>query len=539
LSSFSSLAKSSAIMTAGTLTSRVLGLVKASLLATAIGVTAVQADAFDIANKVPNTLYMLLAGGVVNAVLVPQIVRASKREDGGEDFTNRLLTLSFMILAAVSVLATLAAPLLVWLYSSGWSPEQMALATAFAYWCLPQLFFYGLYTLLGQVLNAKSSFGPYMWAPVLNNIVAIGGLAVFILIFGTNNASPHELSTWTPDKIALIAGTATLGVAAQALILIWPLKRIGFKYKPTFGFRGVGLASAGKVAFWTFAAMLIGQLGFLVISRVASGASVPGDGNASNAAYTNAYLVFMLPHSLIAVSLATALFTSLAKDAAEKDTAAVIGDFSMGVRMVGLINAFATAALIVLASPVAMVIAGTGREQAMAIGLVIITMVFGLVPFSANYLAQRVFYAYEDAKTPFFIQLPQIIFQSLAVLSASIFPKSVTVAIIGLVMSLGYLFAMILSFSILKKRLGEIDLKEILTAHLKFLLAAIVAGGAGCGLLYFFPDFALAGRWQAFATTALVGSVMLVFFIGACYLLRVRELHSIIDVVAGKLRRAA
>jgi putative peptidoglycan lipid II flippase len=539
LSSFSSLAKSSAIMTAGTLTSRVLGLVKASLLATAIGVTAVQADAFDIANKVPNTLYMLLAGGVVNAVLVPQIVRASKREDGGEDFTNRLLTLSFMILAAVSVLATLAAPLLVWLYSSGWSPEQMALATAFAYWCLPQLFFYGLYTLLGQVLNAKSSFGPYMWAPVLNNIVAIGGLAVFILIFGTNNASPHELSTWTPDKIALIAGTATLGVAAQALILIWPLKRIGFKYKPTFGFRGVGLGSAGKVAFWTFAAMLIGQLGFLVISRVASGASVPGDGNASNAAYTNAYLVFMLPHSLIAVSLATALFTSLAKDAAEKDTAAVIGDFSMGVRMVGLINAFATAALIVLASPVAMVIAGTGREQAMAIGLVIITMVFGLVPFSANYLAQRVFYAYEDAKTPFFIQLPQIVFQSLAVLSASIFPKSVTVAIIGLVMSLGYLFAMILSFSILKKRLGEIDLREILTAHLKFLLAAIVAGGAGYGLLYFFPDFALAGRWQAFATTALVGSVMLAFFIGACYLLRVRELHSIIDVVAGKLRRAA
>src|SRR5699024_12665291 len=111
---------------------------------------------------------------------------------------------------------------------------------------LPQLFFYGLYTLLGQVLNAKSSFGPYMWAPVLNNIVAIGGLAVFILIFGTNNASPHELSTWTRDKIALIAGTATLGVAAQALIRIWPLKRIGFKYKPTFGFRGVGLASAGR-----------------------------------------------------------------------------------------------------------------------------------------------------------------------------------------------------------------------------------------------------------------------------------------------------
>src|SRR5699024_3958614 len=242
---------------------------------------------------------------------------------------------------------------------------------------------------------------PYMWAPVPTNIVAIGGVAVFILIFGTTNASPHEMSTWTPDQIALIAGTATLGAAAQALLPIWPPKPIGFKYTPPFCLRGGRLASAGKVAFWTFAAMLIGQLGFLVISRVASGASVPGDGNASNAAYTNAYPVFMLPHSLIAVSLATALSTSLAKDAAATDTAAVIGDFSLAVRMVGLITAFATAALIVLASPVAMVIAGTGREQAMAIALVIITMVFGLVPFSANYLAQRVFYAYEDAKTPF------------------------------------------------------------------------------------------------------------------------------------------
>src|SRR5690606_4268089 len=168
----------------------------------------------------------------------------------------------------------------------------------------------------------------------------------------------------------------------------------------------------------------------------------------------------MLPHSLIAVSLATALFTSLAKDAANNDTEAVVGDFSMGVRMVGFVNSFAAAAFIVLATPVAMIIAGEGREQATAIGLVIITMVFGLIPFSANYLAQRVFYAYEDAKTPFLIQLPQIIFQSLAVLSATIFPKSVTVAIIGLVMSLGYLMAMTISFAVLKKRLGAIDLRE-------------------------------------------------------------------------------
>ncbi|WP_375294972.1 murein biosynthesis integral membrane protein MurJ [Brevibacterium sp.] len=525
-------------MTAGTFTSRILGFVKAALLAAAIGVTAVQADAFDVANKVPNTLYMLLAGGVVNAVLVPQLVRAAKMKDGGKDYTNRLLTLSFLILAGVSVVATLAAPVLVWLYSSGWSPGQMALATAFAYWCLPQLFFYGLYTLLGQVLNAKSSFGPYMWAPVLNNVVAIIGLVIFIVMFGAEKTTSHAIETWTPQSIALLGGSATLGVAAQALILIWPLKRIGFSYRPTFGFRGVGLGTAGKVASWTFAAMLIGQLGFLVISRVAAGASVEGADNASNAAYSMAYLVFMLPHSLIAVSLATALFTSMSTDAANQDTAAVREGFSTGVRMVGMINLFATVAFFVLSTQVALVIAGDANvEQAQAIGAVIVTMVIGLIPFSANYLAQRVFYAYEDAKTPFLIQLPQVIFTSLAVWAVAYIPKEFTVMAIGAAMSLGYLLAMILSFSILHRRLGGIDIPNIVKAHLKYLAAGAVTMVIGFLGLYLINDWFPVGRIAALLEVLVLGLVMLVVYLGVCYLLKVRELHSIIGVVAGKIRR--
>lgn len=538
MSKLTALARSSAVMTAGTFTSRILGFVKAALLAAAIGVTAVQADAFDVANKVPNTLYMLLAGGVVNAVLVPQLVRAAKMKDGGKDYTNRLLTLSFLILAGVSVVATLAAPVLVWLYSSGWSPGQMALATAFAYWCLPQLFFYGLYTLLGQVLNAKSSFGPYMWAPVLNNVVAIIGLVIFIVIFGAEKTTSHAIETWTPQSIALLGGSATLGVAAQALILIWPLKRIGFSYRPTFGFRGVGLGTAGKVASWTFAAMLIGQLGFLVISRVAAGASVEGADNASNAAYSMAYLVFMLPHSLIAVSLATALFTSMSTDAANQDTAAVREGFSTGVRMVGMINLFATVAFFVLSTQVALVIAGDANvEQAQAIGAVIVTMVIGLIPFSANYLAQRVFYAYEDAKTPFLIQLPQVIFTSLAVWAVAYIPKEFTVMAIGAAMSLGYLLAMILSFSILHRRLGGIDIPNIVKAHLKYLAAGAVTMVIGFLGLYLINDWFPVGRIAALLEVLVLGLVMLVVYLGVCYLLKVRELHSIIGVVAGKIRR--
>ena len=86
-------------MAAGTIVSRLSGFVRGILLAAALGV-GLHADVFNIANTVPNMLYILLAGGVVNAVLVPQLVRAMKNDpDGGEAYTNRIITLAVLFLA--------------------------------------------------------------------------------------------------------------------------------------------------------------------------------------------------------------------------------------------------------------------------------------------------------------------------------------------------------------------------------------------------------------------------------------------------------
>lgn len=542
----SSLARSSAVMTAGTLISRVLGFVKAMLLATAIGVTAGgAADAFDVANKVPNNLYMLLAGGVLNAVLVPQIIRAAKRPDGGQDFVNRLLTLAVMVLAGVTVLATLAAPLLVRLYSSpAWSDDKRALAIAFAYWCLPQIFFYGLYTMLGQVLNAHSNFGPYMWAPVLNNVVAIAGLGAFIALFGAGGVQ-NAVGTWDATKITVLAGTATLGVVAQALILLWPLRRIGFRFRPTFGFRGVGLGTAGGIATWTFSAVLVGQLGFIVTSRVAASASSEsGEPQASLAAYTLAYLIFMLPHSLIAVSLATALFTSLSTYAADKDTASVRSSLGLGLRLVGLVNVFATAVLITLSTPAAMLIGGAldaesgldPLDQARAIGPVIATMVAGLVPFSANYLLQRVYYAYEDAKTPFWVQVPQVVLTAIGVVaSGALLPGAWIVAGIGASMSIGYVFVALVSAFLLRRKLARLGTKDLVVSHLKFTVAALVSAGVGAVGMHYLDDGLYSSRLGAFVVCAVGGSIMLAVYLGVCYVLRVRELHQTIATVRTKI----
>src|SRR4051794_2208714 len=250
-------------MAAGTLASRLLGVVRNAMLAAAIGINgSAAAQAFDIANKIPNILLMLIAGGVLNAVLVPQIVRAY-RTHRGDEYVDRVLTLGVVTLAGLTVVLTAAASLLVGLYLKTDDAELRALAVSFAVWCIPQVFFYGVYSLLGQVLNARGSFGPYMWAPVVNNIVAIAGLAVFLGLFGhfAIGGPSADVDWWTGPRIALLAGTATLGVIAQAGVLIFPLRRAGVRVPPRWGVRGGGVRGAGGGARWTFAGPALGPGG--------------------------------------------------------------------------------------------------------------------------------------------------------------------------------------------------------------------------------------------------------------------------------------
>ena len=190
-------------MAAGTLVSRFLGFGKTWMLGAALGLSSTVNDTFINANNLPNLIFLLVAGGVFNAVLVPQIIKASKAPDRGADYISRLLTLAVLLLLGLTALVTLAAPLIIDLTTQGYSPQQKALAIAFAFWCLPQIFFYGLYALLTQVLNANGAFGPAMWAPILNNLVAIGGLGMFIWIYGANEINPHTLDNWGPSQTLL------------------------------------------------------------------------------------------------------------------------------------------------------------------------------------------------------------------------------------------------------------------------------------------------------------------------------------------------
>ena len=537
--------RASAILAAGTIVSRILGFVRAVVLATAIGALGTAGNAFGIGNQLPNNIYALIAGGVLSAVLVPQIVRAASHDDGGQQFVNRVVTLGIIIFAVATVVATFAAPGLVAIYAQGsdsgrgFTPEALSLATAFAYWCLPQIFFYALYSLLSEVLNARKIFGPFTWAPVLNNVVSIAGLVVFMALFGAA-AENQDVSNWTTDKIVLLGSTTTLAVAAQAVVLFLFWKRAGLRYRPDFRWKGVGLGATGRAAGWLFGMILITQLAGIVQSRVASMASGSGP---SVFALQNSWLIFMLPHSVIAVSIATAYFTRMSSHAHANNLTGMQHDLSASLRSIGLLITFAAVALSVVAYPFARFFTDTGFADVQGMGNVILAFMPGLVLFSTLFVLQRVFYALGDTRTPFFMQCVQSTLFVIGAFACILLPAEWIGVGIATVTSIAGSAQTLVALHLVRRRIGGLGGRVVLVRYLQYLGLSLLAGMIGMALLWMLggfraEGFAQSGKLAAITSIVLVGGAMAIVYLGLLQVIRNPELKSVTSTVAGRFRRS-
>ncbi|MCQ2000152.1 murein biosynthesis integral membrane protein MurJ [Arthrobacter zhaoxinii] len=543
-----STARSSAVMAAGTLVSRVLGLVRTALLAIAIGNTGLVTDIFSSANVLPNFIYLMVAGGVFNAVLVPQIIKASKQEDRGTEYVSRILTLSLMLLAGIALAATLLArPILDFVLSL--SPEQLPLATTFAYWLFPQIFFYGAYAVIGQILNANGRFGAYMWAPVVNNIVAIAGLLVFITFIGREETSSFSPDTWTGQATLILAGSTTLGIVLQAAVLLFPLRRLGLGLRPSFGLRGVGLRQTGKVAKWTIITMLIGNGAYLVYTHVATIASkarpeyqAMGQEIAGHLNLETASMLYIIPHSVITLSLATVLFNNMSHAYAEKDYDGVRETLSQGLRAIGVATVFCSAVLIVLAGPISIWFSG-GSNVSAALQAQVLVLLAVTAPFlSATFLMNRAFYANEDGRTPLIMQ---VILSALGIglaLAAATLPADKIVFALAGAYSVGNIAAVIVSHIFLKRSLGDYGGARVFDVHVRLVVAALAAGAVGSAGLALLGGYSTGGfAWQsvpsATVTMVVCGGLMAVVYYLMLRVLKVQELDAFLRPLLAKLRR--
>lgn len=470
------LIRSSSLMGLGTVISRVTGLVRNLLLVAVLG-TGILGDAYNVANTTPNILYNLLIGGALSAVFVPQIVKSFRDPDGGSAYVSRLVSLLASALLMITVLAMIIAPLFISIYAPSFTGRSREITIAFALYCLPQILFYGLFGVLGQVANAKEKFGPMMWAPIANNLVVIALFSYFLSV-----SDEISLATITDSQIRVLGIGTTLGIALQALVLIPTIKSTGLKIGFRKDWRGVGLDKSLKLASWMFLFVLISQAGFLATVNIATRAGVEAstDGISYGVGYTpyaNAYLILLLPHSIVTISIVTALLPKLSQLVIDKQVSELRTKLVTALRLVGIVTVPAAIFFLLFGERVAEAIFfGITELDAIYIGRVLSAMALGLIPLSINLVLIRGLNAFENTKYQVVSNLViNVIAISLSVIAYLNMPaRSVTVGL-ALAFTASYWVGIVITYLLLRRYSGALPVANLLVFYFKLIFASSVA----------------------------------------------------------------
>lgn len=541
----SGLLSASASMAAGTVVSRLTGFIRSGLILAAIG-KSLDADVFTQANTVPNSLYILVAGGVFNVVLVPQLVRAMRNDaDGGEAYASRVLSLGVLVLAGATAVLVVAVPLVARVAFPGdlFEPDlapQLQSAHHLMRYCMPQVFFYGVFVLVGQLLNSRQRFGPMMWAPIVNNVIACAVLVTYLATYGSSDSADG----FTGNQELLLGLGSTLGVAAQAAVLVPYLRAAGVRLRPRFDFRGVGLGHTLRLGLWTLLFVITNQIAYFVVTRIAVGSSAEaaqGSGESAGATvYQNAFLITQVPHAIITVSLVTATMPLLSRLAAEEDTAAVRGEVRSTLRLVLTAVVPVAAVLACLGQLVASMLFGYGAVtgDTQVIGDTIAAFAPGLVFFTVHYLLLRGFYAGEDTRTPFFVQLGL----SLTNIAAAILftvgaPPGRIAMLLALAYGTSYLVGMLASGHMLSRRLGGLVDADLVRFGTRLVASAAVSAVVMLTVSRLLPVLGLSGDrpLSAAASFALAGGAGALGYLLAARVTGLRE----VAMLGAAVRRRA
>ncbi|WP_326611400.1 murein biosynthesis integral membrane protein MurJ [Streptomyces scopuliridis] len=537
------LLKSSALMAAGTLVSRLTGFVRSLVITAALG-AALLGDSFTVAYTLPTMIYILTVGGGLNSVFVPQLVRAMKNDDdGGVAYANRLLTLVMVALGAIVALAVFGAPWLVRLMSDPIASDAAAnnVAVTFARYCLPTIFFMGVHVVMGQILNARGKFGAMMWTPVLNNIVMITTFGLFIWVYGTAADSGMTVQTIPPDGVRLLGIGTLLGLVVQALAMIPYLRETGFRFRPRFDWKGHGLGKTVKLAKWTVLFVLANQAGVLVVTQLATAAGVDsGKDGTGILAYSNAQLIWGMPQAIITVSVMAALLPRISRAAHDGDPGAVRDDISQGLRNSAVAIVPIAFGFLALGVPLSILMfSSSGLESARSMGFILMAFALGLIPYSVQYVVLRGFYAYEDTRTPFYnTVIVAAVNAAASAVSYVVLPSRW--AVVGMAASYGLAYAVGVgvAWRRLRKRLGgDLDGGRVLRTYARLCLAA-VPGALAAGAIAYAVLNAL-GSSALSSLVALVGggiALLAVFFVAAKKM-RIEEMNAMVGMVRGRLGR--
>ncbi len=544
-----SLVRSSSVMAIGTIVSRGTGFVRTAVLVYALGI-AWLGTAYNYANTLPNTVYNLAIGGILTSVIVPLLVNSAKRDrDRGEQYTQRMFTLVTIALAIVTIAATLASWPIADLYGCGGHSCSEAhpltanyhyLLVLFAYFFIPQIFFYGISSLAGAILNARGHFAAPMWTPVVNNIVVIVVTVMFLAIAGVGQNVQNGYITST--EIWLLGIGTTLGIVAQTVALIPALRRVGFRWHPRFDFKRYEIGEIGRMAGWMFGYVVTTQVAYLVTARIAG--TIPKavvHAGHDFAAYQNAWLLFQLPYAIVGISVITALLPRMSAHASERRYDLVRSDFSTGLRLGSVIVAPAALILAVIGPPLAEVLfsfGNTSEASARFLGVVFSVFSIGLMPYMLFQLLLRVFYSLHDSRTPALIGVVTMIANvATNLLAWKIASPSDLVAGLGIAFGVSNAVGCVLAWRVLSRRLGGLAGREI-GASLSRMHIAVIPGVLFAIVVTLGIGTILStGRLGSAVTVVVAGGGATLLYVAVARAMRVREVTELTDMVRSRLRR--
>ncbi len=533
-----SLPRATAVMSIGTALSRVTGFARIAVMAWAIGGTESKLpDTYNLANSLPNMVYQLVIGEVLATVFVPVFVEQIKtrsREDS-RSLASSILSVAVLVAGAFSALTVLLAPWIIKIYTFGVDDpalraQQEAVGTFFLRIFMPQMIFYAAGAALTGLLNAHRRFAAPMFAPVLNNVIVS---ATFVAFRVKNGGGVPDLLSLTAGDKWLLAGGTTAGVIAMTVVL-WPFVtrlRAGYRLgRPTL--RHPAVRHVGNLARYSLGYVVVNQIGLWIVLALANGGR---DGGVT--AYQSSFILYQLPYGIFAVSIMTFLVPRLAEHHVDGDVAAVRADVSLGLRTTAFVIVPAAAGFIALSEPILRLLLEHGVFGAASTELfarTFVLMALGLASYASFQQVMRAFYAMQDTRTPWLVNIIAIGAQI-----AAAFPLFAWLGVPGLGLShaISYTVGAVVGVAILRRRLGGIDGARLLRSF-----ARIGVGAAGTGLAAWLVARALGealslgtfiGQLTQVGTAVAAG---LVLYVVVARLLRFEEFQSLAKILARRLR---
>jgi putative peptidoglycan lipid II flippase len=470
--------RNTAVMSVGTALSRLTGYVRIAAQTAALGVTiSALGNVYTQANTTPNIVYELILGGILTSVFVPVFVDHQRRmgREAAFDLGRRVLTLALVVLSLVALLGAVFAPQIMRLYlvaaDTADRQAQIDVGVFLLRWFMPQIVFYGIGAIASGLLNAERRFAPPMFAPILNNVVAIAAFGTYALLLGGEQPSVTDI-TWL-ERTVLGAGT-TLGVVAMTVAL-WPsLRGTGFRWRLTGGWNHPGIRRIVRLSGWVFVYVAANQLAYIVIIVFAGGL-----GQARYQIYATAFIIFLLPHSIFAVSIFTALLPGMAERWSDGDPAGVRDRFSLGMRDTLVVIVPASFAFLTLAQPIVSLLLEYGWVEQRDVPLIARTLrgfAVGLPCFSAFQLITRTFYGTQDSRTPALVNVGAAIV-TVVVDAAIVLAIGWDVPGLALGHAASYAFATAVGLVLLRPRLGGLDGRRVASTLARVMPAAAITAG--------------------------------------------------------------